>query len=246
MSSILQALAYHPNAVGSLSQFFQSVGQTLPSPLLMPSTTWVFYLSDEICAIPTPILVTIDARSTTIRNIERAAERSAETWKAHFAALAHHHFVSLGMASDRGLGLVAGSQAACAMALWVADSFHELQDLFALLDHWERKAYAAMHKADDAARTFAHATSEANLPKRLQQYDTAHDAGEQAVTLYDHLDVLLPLRREAFHVCSPQGQLRTQEHVRSELRRLFAMMGALDCTALPPILQPIGKPIDAL
>ena len=50
MSSILKALEYHPNSVGYLSQFFHSAGQTLPSTLVMPSKTWVFYLSDEIFA----------------------------------------------------------------------------------------------------------------------------------------------------------------------------------------------------
>ena len=246
MSSILKALEYHPNSVGSLSQFFQSVGQTLPSTLLMPSTTWVFYLSDEIFASHTPILVTIDARSTTILTIELAADRSAETWKAQCEALAKHQFVSLGMASDRGLGLVAGYQAAGDMAWWVADYFHACQDLFALLYQLERKAYAAMNTEYDAARTFAHAKSEANLHKRLQQYETAHDACEQAITLYDQLDVLLHLLREAFHVCSPHGTLRPQENVRSELLRLFDMIGALDCTAIPLILKPIGKHIDDL
>jgi len=246
MSSILKALEYHPNSVGYLSQFFQSVGQTLPSTLLMPSTTWVFYLSEEIFALHTPILVTIDARSTTILNIELAADRSAETWKAHFEALANHHFVSLGMASDRGLGLVAGYQAACDMALWVTDYFHEFQDLFEVLYQLERKAYAAMNKEYDAARMFAHAKSEANLHKRLQQYDTAHDACEQAITLYDQLAVLLHLLREALHVCSPHGKLRTPKNVRSELLLLFDMIGALDCTAIPPTLKPIGKHIDDL
>jgi len=246
MSSILKALGYHPNAVGYLSQFFQSAGQTLPSTLLMPSKTWVFYLSDEIFAIHAPILVTIDARSTTILNIELASDRSAETWKAHFEALANHHFVSLGMASDRGLGLVAGYQAACDMALWVADYFHEFQDLFALLHQLERKAYTTMNKEYDAARTFAHAKSEAHLHKRLQQYETAHDACEQAITLYDQLDVLLHLLREALHVCSPHGKLRTQENVRSELTLLFDMIDALDCAAITQTLKPIGKHIDDL
>jgi len=103
-----------------------------------------------------------------------------------------------------------------------------------------------MNKEYDAARTFAHAKSEANLHKRLQQYETAHDACEQAITLYDQLDVLLHLLREAFHVCSPHGTLRTQENVRSELMLLFDMIGALDCTAIPPILKPIGQHIDDL
>ena len=95
MAAILKALDYQPNAVGYLSQFFHSAGQTLPSTLVMPSKTFVFYLSDEIFAIHTPILVTIDARSTTILNIELASDRSADTWRAHVEALEDHQFFSL-------------------------------------------------------------------------------------------------------------------------------------------------------
>src|SRR5712664_4050672 len=244
MSSILKALEYYPNSVGYLSQFFQSAGQTLPSTLLIPSKMLVFYLSDEIFAIHVPLLVTIDARSTTILNLELASDRSAETWRAHFEALEEHHFFSLGMASDRGLGLVAGYQAACDMALWVADYFHEFRDLFEVLHQLERKAYAAIVKEHDAAQKFAQAKSESNLAKRLQQYDTAHHACEQAIALYDHLAMLLHLLREALYLCSPHGRLRTVENVRSELILLLDMIAELDCAALTTTLKPIYTHID--
>ena len=68
----------------------------------------VFYLSDEIFARHQPIVVTIEAQSTAILKMQLAADRSAETWKAHFEDLGHHRFHSIGMASDRGVGLVAG------------------------------------------------------------------------------------------------------------------------------------------
>lgn len=155
------------------------------------------YLSDEIFAIHAPILVTLDARSTTILTIELAADRSADTWSAHCAALEDHQFFSLGMASDRGLGLVAGYQTACNMALWVADYCHEFRDLFEVLHQLERKAYAAIGTEDDAAHKFARAKSEANLAKRLQQYATAQHVCEQAMALYDHRAILLHLLREA-------------------------------------------------
>jgi hypothetical protein len=100
----------------------------------------VFSLSDEIFAIPAPILVPMDAHSTAILTIERAAERSAETWRSHFEALENHHFFRLGMASDRGKGVVAGYQAACDLAVWVADSFHACRDLFEVRHRVERKA----------------------------------------------------------------------------------------------------------
>src|SRR3989442_9910974 len=220
IASIVKALEYHPNSVGYLSQFFHSAGQALPSTLVMPSQTLVFYLSDEIFAIHAPILVTIDARSTTILNIELASDRSADTWRAHFEALEAHHFFSLGLASDRGLGLVAGYRAACDMALWVADYFHEFRDLFEGLQQLERQAYAAIGKEDAAAQKFARAKSESNLQKRLQQYDTAYHTCEQAMALYDHLALLLHLLREALQLCSPHGRLRTQQDVRSELTLL--------------------------
>jgi len=246
ISAILKALEYHPNSVGYLSQFFHSAGQMLPSTLLMPSKKMVFYLSDEIFALHVPILLTIDARSTTILNIELASDRSAETWRAHFDALEEHQFFCLGMASDRGLGLVAGYQAACDMALWVADYFHEFRDLFALLHQLERKAYAAIVKEHDAAQKFAHAKGESNLAKRLQQYDTAHHACEQAIALYDQLALLLHLLREALYVCSPHGSLRTVENVRSELILLFDMIAELDCAAITTTLKPIYTHIDDL
>jgi hypothetical protein len=246
IASIVKALEYHPNSVGYLSQFFHSAGQALPSTLLMPSKTWVFYLSDEIFALHAPILVTIDARSTTILNIELASERSAETWRAHFEALEEHHFFSLGMASDRATGLMAGYQAACDMALWVADYFHEFRDLFEVLPQLERKAYAAIDQEYAAARTFANAKSEANLQKRLAHYDTAHRTCEQAMALYDQLAILLHLLREALHVCSPHGRLRTQAHVRSELLLLFDMIEALACAAMSKTLKPLRKHLDDL
>ena len=246
IATIVKALEYHPNSVGSLSQFFHSAGQALSSTLVMPSKTLGFYLSDEIFAIHTPILVTIDARSTTILKIELASDRSADTWSTHFAALENHQFVSLGLASDRGLGLVAGYRAACDMALWVADYFHEFRDLFAVLQQLERKAYTAIEKEYDATQKFARAKSEANLHKRLHHYDTAHHACEQAIALYDHLAILLYLLREALQLCSPHGRLRTQQDVRSELTLLFDMLAELDCAAVTTTLKPIRTHLDDL
>lgn len=246
IATIVKALEYHPNSVGFLSQFFHSAGQALSSTLVMPSKTLVFYLSDEIFAIHTPILVTMDARRTTILKIELASDRSADTWSTHFAALENHQFVNLGLASDRGLGLVAGYRAACDMALWVADYFHEFRDLFAVLQQLERKAYTAIEKEYDATQKLARAKSEANLHKRRHHYDTAHHACEQAIALYDHLAILLHLLREALQLCSAHGRLRTQQDVRLELPLLFAMLAELACAAVTTTLKPIRTHLDDL
>src|SRR2546427_6134153 len=168
---------------------------SVPSTLQVAQKTVVFYLSDEIFAIGTPILVTVDAQSTAILKIQLASDRSAQTWKAHFEDLGAHRFHSIGMASDRGVGLVTGSQSACQGARWVCDRFHEFQDLFDRRQQLERKAYAAIAKEDEAAQTFHNAKSEANRHQRLQYYAHAHQACEHAIARYDQLDLLLHLLR---------------------------------------------------
>ena len=244
MSSILKYFQYQPNSVGYLSECFQHYGAALPSTLAMAEHKVVFYLSDEIFARHQPILVTIEAQSTAILKIQLASDRSAETWKAHFDDLGDHRFHSIGMASDRGLGLVAGYQAACQDARWVCDRFHEFQDLFDRRRQLERKAYAAIAKEDEAAHTFHNAKSEANLHKRLQHYEHAHHACEHAMARYDQLDLLLHLLRDALHLCSPFGRLRTVAGVRSELTLLLSLIEEIDDAVLPKLLQPIRSHLD--
>ena len=93
-------------------------------------------------------------------------------------------------------------------------------------------------KEDDATHKFARAKSEANLAKRLHQYDTAHYTCEQAMALYDQLAMLLHLLREALQLCSLHGRLRTVENVRAELTLLFDMLAELDCAAITHTLAP--------
>jgi hypothetical protein len=246
LSSILKYCQYQPNSVGYLSACFQHYGAALPSTLSMEAHTVVFYLSDEIFARHQPILVTIEAQSTAMLKMQLASERSAETWEAHFDDLSEHHFHSIGMASDRGRGLVAGYHAACQDARWVCDRFHEFRDLFDRRRQLERKAYAAIAKEDEAARTFHNAKSEAHLHKRLQHYEHAHRVCEHAIARYDQLDLLLQLLRDALHLCSPAGRLRTVGGVRAELILFFSLIEEIDDAVLPKLLHPIRSHLDEI
>jgi len=244
LSSILTYFQYQPNSVGYLSECFQTYGRALPSTLSMTESKVVFYLSDEIFARHQPILVTIEAQSTAILKIQLASDRSAQTWKAHFEDLGEHRFHSIGMASDRGVGLVAGYQSACQDARWVCDRFHEFHDLFDRRQQLERKAYAAIAKEAEAATTFHNAKSEAHLHKRLQRYEQAHHACEHAMARYDQLDLLLHLLRDALHLCSPFGRLRTAQGVRSELTSLLSLIEEIEDAVLPKLLKSIRSHLD--
>jgi hypothetical protein len=98
------------------------------------------------------------------------------------------------MASDRGVGLKAGYQAACQDGFWVCDQFHEFQELFNRCHQLERQAYRAIAGEHEAAKKFSNAKSETNLKKRLDQYERAHKSCEYAIEKYDRLDLLLSIR----------------------------------------------------
>jgi hypothetical protein len=244
MASMFKHFDYQPNSVGYLSQYLQDYGRSIPSSLSMAEKKVVFYLSDEIFAIGVPILVTLEAQSTAILKIELATDRSAQTWQRHFEELGKHLFHSIGMASDRGTGLMAGYQAACQDGRWVCDQFHEFQELFHRCQQLERKAYGAIAKEHEAAELFHNAKSESNLQKRLEQYERAHDACEQAMARYDQLSMLLQWLRETLHLCSPLGRLHTVAGVRSNLSHLLDLIEAVDDEKLSKLLKPIRSHLD--
>jgi hypothetical protein len=244
LSSIFKHFDYQPNSVGYLREYLRDYGRCVPSTLSMPHQKVVFYLSDEIFAIRAPILVTIDAQSTAILKIELASDRSAKTWETHFNDLGAHRFHSLGMASDRGVGLKAGYQAACQDGFWVCDQFHEFQDLFSRCHQLERKAYRAIGKEIKAAETFAKAKSEANLHKRLEQYDQARQDCEHAIERYDQLDLLLGMLSETLYLCSESGRLRTVEEVRSNLTVILSLIEEIEDASLPKLLKSIRAHMD--
>ena len=235
-----------PHSVGYLSQFFQKYGQALPSTLSTGSPKVVFYLSDEIFALQAPILITIDAYSTAILRIELAGDRSAETWQAHFAEVEDHDFYPLGMASDRGQGLVAGYQTAFKTGVWVSDQFHEFRALYQRLHQWERQAYTAMGKEYEAAQKWDQARSESHLEKRLRQYEEAHQTSKRAIARYDQLALLLSLLRDTLYLCSSEGKLRTAAGVRSELTELFTWMDEMNEPTLTGTLKSLRQHMDDL
>lgn len=244
ISSILKECHESPNSVGYISEFLQSCGSALPSTLSMKTAKFVFYLSDEIFSIQSPLLVTIDAQSTAILKIEKASDRSAERWREHFLDLEDHLFVTLGMASDRGTGLIKGYEAACERAIWVCDYFHEFRDLFKFVDRLESRAYGTITAQAEAARKFNKARSEANLNKRFEQYEKASGASEKAIDLYDEIFYLTQTLQEILQLCASNGVLKSKTQVKSQLEAVLAMIEELDHVAIKGIVKPLKKHLD--
>jgi hypothetical protein len=191
LASLVKARASPPNSVGDLSACCHSDGRLLPSPRSRGAHTVVLYLSDALCASHTPLVLPRDAHSTAILTSERATERVATPWPTHVAPLDEHGVHHIGLASERGVGLGAGSQAADGESLWGSEQGHAWQALLNRRRPCERKADAALGKADDAAAKCEQATSASTRHKRLPHSAHAPHAGEHASARDEQLDLLL-------------------------------------------------------
>ena len=223
ISEILQFMALSPCSTGTISERLKHYGAKLPSTLQASDPHQVIYLSDEIFAISSPILVTIEPKSTAILKIELANDRTAETWKQHFDTLKQHQYIANGLSSDRGNGIIAGFHDVYPDADWFSDHFHEFRGLTKVCIHLEKKAYAAIEHETDSLRLFNNARSEHNLQKRLNTYEVAIQQCEKAISRYEMANELLQWVRCTLNFFNAKGEPQQQVDVIQDLLHLFSL-----------------------
>jgi len=187
-SEILQFMNMSPYSAGTISERLASFGSKLPSTLQASNPHHVIYLSDEIFAISSPILVTVEPKSTAILKIELANNRTSETWGQHFETLKEHQYIANGLSSDRGNGITKGFHDAYPNADWFSDHFHEFRGLKKIGIQLEQKAYASIQHEHETLRLFNNARSEKNLQQRLNTHQIAIEECEKAIKLYEESD----------------------------------------------------------
>src|SRR4029453_796796 len=114
--------------------------------------------------------------------------------------------------------------------------------------HWSAKLTQPLPRRTKPRThsTLPPAKSEPHLDKRPQRYEHPPHAWKQAMARYDQLDLLLHLLRDALHLCSPFGRLRTVAGVRSELTLLLSLIAEIEDAVLPKLLQPLRSHLDEI
>ncbi len=245
ISEVLNTQGYKNDSTGMISERLKKFGSRLPSTLNLGKEISLFYLSDEIYAAGMPILVTIDPVSTAILKIELSNNCQANTWKTHFQSLETEGFIAKGLASDRGIGIVNGYQAAHQDLVWCSDHFHEFRGLIRLLKSFENKAYNAIEKEHDRLQVFNNARSELNLTKRDQQFEVAKADCEQKMHQYQHIqDVLDMLFPALYFFDLKTGEHRQQANVKAEILLLMEFLDELKIEKIQIEIKSIRDHID--
>jgi hypothetical protein len=229
ISQILKQLGLPFASVGYISPRLAAYAQALP-PAEWPDAQMVFLLCDEIFTRGQPILMTVEPKSLAILKIELAENRTAETWKHHWEALAEAGLLEgQTVVSDQGSGLVKG----CALMGLPhhPDLFHLLRPLALRGERFYRTALAAIAREYERGSVES-GRSEAVVPKRGAAYEAAKAEAAAQIGRYDDFCYLWTALRQALEVFDPQGELLTLMSRQEDIGVIIQLMDELQCAQL--------------
>jgi len=229
ISQILKQLGLPCASVGYISQRLAAYAQALP-PAGWPDAQIVFLLCDAIFTRGQPILMTVEPNSLAILKIELAENRTAETWKKHWDALADAGLIERQtVVSDQGSGLVKG----CALMglTHQPDLFHLLRPLALCGERFYRKALAAIAREYERGSVES-GRSEAVIKKRRAAYEVAKAEAAAQISRYDDFCYLWTALRHALEVFDQQGEITALTSRQAEIDAIVELMDALHCAQL--------------
>jgi hypothetical protein len=216
-------------SIGKISGTLNEYGSSLPSgessiPIRLK------FLSDEIFGSDFPALVTVEPQSLYTLQLELVESRDKETWGVCWLEIVDNDTEKVGgIAADRGSGLIGGIELVFSKLLYQTDLFHVITLLAYLLWLFERRAYAAIAKAEEAREKFERAKSEAVLEKRLAAYELAQAKAEAAILLSDNFSYLFCHLQQILEMIDiKSGQLRDKATVISQIEAILSLMEELN------------------
>lgn len=186
----------------------------------------VIFLSDEIFALGSPILVTIDPRSTAILKIELAPNRSATTWRNHYEELELNQFIAKALDRYRGEGIVSGFKAEHSELPWYSD--HEFSGLFKLLKKFEKQADATITYEHDRLCKLNNARSESNIKKRREQYEQAAQVCLEKIELYEQVEAALLLLIPSLYFFTNFGHPNDKQTVKDNILTIIGWLEEIE------------------
>ena len=241
ISTIMKRFGIPNASVGSVSVYLQYVGLLLPNTLTTNNgeIQLLVFLSDEIFSKNIPILVTVDPISSAILRIELADTRKAEDWKNHWECLEKNGYIAIYLVSDEGKGLCTAQKEALADIMRQPDTYHAIaHQLGRWVQRLEDAAYSAIQKEIDCDNKLDSARSDEVINKRINKYEEATKAADEAIELYDSFNFLYVSIIDELKLFDSNGNLRDRKEAEENIKAALTLLEGLED---PRITKAVGK-----
>jgi hypothetical protein len=244
ISTIMKRFGIPNASTGLISQYLQSVGSLLPSTLTTSNNEvqLVVFLSDEIFAKNIPILVTVDPISSAILRIELANARKVEDWKNHWECLEKNGYIATYLVTDEGRGLCAAQKEALADIIRQPDTYHAIAHQ---LGKWanilKEAAYKAIQKEFDCYDKLDSARSDEVINKRIDGYEEARQAADEAIELYESFNFLYITIINELKLFDGNGNLRDRKEAEENIEAGLSLIEELEHTKITKAVNKVRR-----
>jgi len=245
ISKLMKRQEIAPNSVGYISQSLDYIGSLLPNTVGRGDCLQlVIYASDEIFCKSQPILITVDPVSSAILRIELSDSRESEVWKGHWQCLMEHEHYSIYLVKDQGTSMESARVEILSDVVHQPDTYHAISHQLGLwVMRLEAAAYKALKQMYDRYAKLDSAVSDEVIDKRIAAYESADEAAEKAIALYDEFyDYYLFLINQ-LRLFDSKGNLRDRAQAEANIGFAIEMIASLE---YPKLRKITGKIADLL
>ena len=231
ISTIMKRFGISNAAQGSISQYLQRFGSSLPNTLQNSDdeVKLVVFLADELFAKNIPILVTVDPISSAILRMELADSRKVEDWKNHWECIQKNGFIATYLVTDEGKGLTGAHKEALADIIRQPDTYHAIaHQLGQWADRLETSAYSAIQKEFDCYDTLDSARSDEVINKRIDAYEEAVKLANGAIELYEAFHFLYISIINELKLFDGNGNLRDRKEAEKNIEAGLSLIEELE------------------
>ncbi len=249
ISTIMKRFGLKNCSTGFISQFLHDTGALLPNTLTNDDeqVQLVVFLSDEIFVKKQPILVTVDANSSAILRIELADSRKVQDWQKHWQCIEKNGHIAVYLVTDEGKGLCGAHKKTLKHLVRQPDTYHAIAHrLGKWVNALEQAAMATIKDEYERWDKLDSARSEAVINSRIEAYEQAKQAADQAIELYESFASRYSTIIKELNVFDDNGNLRDRKNAEQNIKAALSSIKQLGHGKITKAVDKVENTVDQL
>ena len=230
ISELMKYDDFEYSSVGSVSQSLSAIGALLPSVQLVSfdKKEEITVVLDEIFIGVTPILISVEPKSSVILNIELKEDRKKDTWLEHIEKIESTSNVDIiNMATDNGTGLRSAINEK--NIPWQPDTYHAIAHRLGKWVHiLEQKAYKRIAIEYERRRVISSAKTTKIINARRYKYNKACKSTIDAIELYENFLYLYTHIIKELQPFHSDGKLRDRVSSKANIEIALQLIKSLE------------------
>jgi len=234
------------NSTSFISQSIEVAGTLLPNTLQLTSPTHFTFLCDEVYSGEWGILVTIEAQSMAVLDIQLLDKAlCAAHWEERFKLLQANNILPSELIKDQGKAMAGASHVLPSETLILADTFHAIAHRLGIYyGQLQSRLEKAMEREDRLKGQVARAVSDEMWLKQAEQLEEVQLKIAYLIDCLDWFEPTYWLILNQLRPFTSQGEVRDKADAKENIRFGLDLLALLDLKGIQKHVKHISKLLD--